>query len=247
MDSFDPIAQIAIVLHRPQKVVNIAGVVRAMKNMGLRQLRLVQPGEFDPTAILGMAHRSEDVLAEVVVYQQLDAALADAIYVVGATARVRDMPSRVVEPRALAPVLLARATMGVVAVVFGPEDNGLTNAELDRCHTILTIPTVATYASLNLAQAVLLVAYELRMACGAPCERARRVPPAHAAALEGVFAALEQALWGVDFFKANRARGIMRTLRSLIHRAEPDMREAALLRAIAMEVMKQMKRTPSSQ
>jgi TrmH family RNA methyltransferase len=234
--------QMAVVLHRPQKLVNIAGVVRAMKNMGLRRLRLVQPAEYDPYDIAGIAHRSDDLLAATQIFDTLDDALADCVYVVGTSARPHTLLRRLT-PRAAAPDLLARAAHGPVALLFGPEDNGLTNADLDRCHALLQIPTDPGYASLNLAQAVLLVAYELWMAGDPPPPAAPAQPPASAAQLERLFATAEEALWAVEFFKAHLAEGMLRTLRSLAHRAEPSAREAALLTAICMETINYLRRT----
>ena len=238
-----PLDNIVIVLHRPRKLVNIAAAVRAMKNMGLRQLRLVDPAEYHPYDIEGIAHRSGDVLDRAAIHATLDAALSDAVFVVGTTARPREAGPPVATPRDLAAELLARAAAGPVAVVFGPEDNGLSNAELDRCHRRLVIPTDPAYPSLNLAQAVLLVAYELRQASGSPtATRRHAAQPASAAQLEELFGALERALWGVEFFKSHTAPGIMRTLRSLVHRAEPSAREAALLKAMAMETLSFLRR-----
>ena len=233
------VENIVVVLHRPRKLTNIAGTMRAMKNMGLRRLRLVDPAEYDEDDVEGIAHRSADLRAATTVYASLDAALADAIYVVGATARPRGAATCAATPRALAPELLARAAGGPVVLLFGPEDNGLTNAELDRCHCILSIPADPAYPSLNLAHAVLLVAYELRLAGEQPAlaPMRRSGPGASAGQLEELFAALEQALWGIEFFKAQRSVSIMRTLRDLIHRAGPNAREAALLKAICLETL----------
>ncbi len=244
MNDYNPLNNIVVVLCRPRKLVNIAGAIRAMKNMGLRRLRLVQPHEYDESEIEGIAHRSADVLAATTLHATLDAALADAIYVAGTSARAREAGAPAVTPRALAPDLLARAADGPVALVFGPEDNGLTNAELDRCHALLAIPTDPAYPSLNLAQAVLLVAYELRQALAppAPAQRRHLARPADAAQLEGLFDALERALWGIEFFKTQQAIGILRTLRSLAHRAEPNVREVALLKAMAMETLSFLRR-----
>ncbi len=243
MNDYNPLDQIVVVLCRPRKLVNIAGAIRAMKNMGLRRLRLVDPAEYNEYEIEGIAHRSADVLAATTLHATLDEALADAIYVAGTTARPRELKTRVASPRELVPELLGRARSGPVALVFGPEDNGLTNAELDRCHAILSIPTNPAYPSLNLAQAVLLVAYELRQAADLPRPaRELRFRPASAAQLEELFEALERALWGIEFFKAHLAEGMMRTLRSLTHRAEPDAREAALLKAMAMETLNFLRR-----
>lgn len=229
--------QIVIVLNRPQKLVNIAGVVRAMKNMGLSRLRLVDPAEYDQRDIAGIAHRSEDLLGTTEIFRDLGAALADATTVVGTTARRHGERLSPATPRDIAPELIARAQSGTVAILFGPEDNGLTNAELDRCHLLLTIPTDPGYASLNLAQAALLVCYELRQAAGAGIvAAAHRGRPATSAQLEGFFAALEQALLDVEFFKTAQYASKLRTLRSLTHRAQPTVREASLLRAIAYEI-----------
>jgi TrmH family RNA methyltransferase len=239
-----PLDNIVVVLCRPQKLVNIAGAVRAMKNMGLRRLRLVRPAEYDPADITGIAHRSDDVLAGVTLHGDLDTALADAVFVAGATARPRGAVARVAAPRDLAPELLARAAAGPVALLFGPEDNGLTNAELNRCHVTLAIPTDPAYSSLNLAQAVLIAAYELRLAIAQPrpSEVVQPQPPASAGQLEALFAAIEHALWGIEFFKAQRAEGILRTIRSLIHRSMPDAREVALLQAMCLETLHFLRR-----
>ena len=244
MNNPDPLNNIVVVLCRPRKLVNIAGAIRAMKNMGLRRLRLVQPAEYNEDEIEGIAHRSADVLATTTLHATLDAALADAIYVAGTSARPREAGAPAITPRTSAPDLLARTAAGPVALVFGPEDNGLTNAELDRCHTLLSIPTDLAYPSLNLAQAVLLVAYELRQALTLPAPAPRRHPahPASAAQLEELFDALERALWGIEFFKAHQAAGMLRSVRSLVHRAEPNVREAALLKAMAMETLNFLRR-----
>lgn len=234
--------QIIVVLNRPQKLVNIGGVVRAMKNMGLRQLRLVAPAEFDRDDIGGIAHRSDDILDTLAILPDLDSALADMTFVVGTSARQRS-GLEMDTPRSLAPALLARAAEGPVALLFGPEDNGLTNSELDRCHQLVMIPTDLGYRSLNLAQAVLLLAYELRMVEQAPPRPSRQTPPATTAQLEQLFAIAEQALWDIEFFKAEQSESMMRSLRSLIHRAEPDTREAALLTAIAREISQVARRS----
>jgi TrmH family RNA methyltransferase len=232
-----------VVLCRPQKLVNIAGAIRAMKNMGLLRLRLVRPAEYDPATIEGIAHRSADVLAATTLHASLDDALADAVYVAGTTARTRELAPQPLTPRQAAPDLLARAAQGPVALLFGPEDNGLRAEELDRCHCILRIPTDPHYRSLNLAQAVLIVAYELWQAHEQPAPTTvRPTQPADAAQLEAVFDAAERALWGIEFFKSGSSAAIMRSLRALIHRADLDAREAALLRAMALETLEFLRR-----
>ena len=243
MNTSDRLDNIVVVLCRPQKLVNIAGAIRAMKNMGLLRLRLVRPAEYDRSDIEGIAHRSADVLAATTLHASLDEALADAVYVAGTTARTRELAPQPVTPREAAPDLLTRAAQGPIALLFGPEDNGLTSEELDRCHCVLRIPTDARYRSLNLAQAVLIVAYELWQANAQPAPMSSRSAQlAEAAQLEGLFDAAERALWGIEFFKTADSTVIMRSLRGLIHRAEPDAREAALLKAMALETLSFLRR-----
>ena len=125
---------IVVVLHEPQDLVNIAHVVRALKNFGFRDLRLVNPREYDAYRVEGIAHQTQDILARVQRFETLEAALADCIHVAGFTARGRSAKRNLQRPRAAAAEILERAVAGPVALVFGREDKGLTNEALDRCH-----------------------------------------------------------------------------------------------------------------
>src|SRR5690348_4137703 len=145
---------IAVVLHEPQDLVNIAHVVRAMKNFGFRDLRLVQPREYDAYRVEGIAHQTQDVLARVQRYERLDEALADCVHVVGFTARGRTAKRNLQRPREAAREILGESQSGTVALLFGREDKGLSNDALDRCHRVVTIPTSPAYPSLNLGHAV---------------------------------------------------------------------------------------------
>lgn len=239
---------VVVVLWETQDYVNIAGTVRAMKNFGLRNLRLVRPAVWDPYRIEGIAHDTGDVVEATRLYDTLADAVADCSLVVGMTARQRRAKRAVARPRDLAPELLARGLDAVegrggpVAILYGREDKGLSNEALDLCHRTCHIPTNPDHSSLNLAQAVIVVAYELWMAAeGAvqPFRDPRRVaPPATTAQLEQVFADAERALWSVDFFKTRVAESVMRSLREIVRRADPDGREASLLRAMFIEVVK---------
>lgn len=232
-----PLNHLAVVLYRTRTVANIGGVVRAMKNMGVQHLRLVEPAAFDPAAVLSMAHRSDDVLAATTLFPTLDAALADTVFVVGTTARTRGEHALVADLRGFAPEVMARAHSGTVALLFGPEDKGLDNAALDRCHAVVRLATDPAYSSLNLAQAVLLLLYELRMAAlDAPPAEPPAEPPAAGAQLATLFDAAEAALERIAFFKGGNAPTVMRTLRQVLLRARPTAREVALLTAIAREV-----------
>lgn len=249
----DPLGRIVVVLWETQDYVNIAGTIRAMKNFGLSRLRLVSPAEWDPWRIEGIAHDTGDLIAATRIFHSLPDALADCSYVVAMTARERRAKRSVARPRELAVELVARAAaeaddaaVGPIAILFGREDHGLSNAALDLCHRSVTIPTNPEHRSLNLAQAVLLIAYELWLASrdGAqPFKPPRRIaPPADVHLLEKLFADVERALWTVDFFKSRQTESVMRTIRALAHRAELDAREAGFLRAIAIEVVKYVER-----
>ncbi len=233
---------IVVVLHEPQDLVNIAHVVRALKNFGFQDLRLVNPREYDAYRVEGIAHQTQDVVARVARFDRLDAALADCIHVVGFTARGRTAKRNVQRPRGAASEILTLAEGGPVALLFGREDKGLDNAALDRCHRVVTIPSDPGYASLNLAHAVVLMLYELALARGderRPFKSPRRVgAPATVENLERLFTDVAAALTAIDFFKTRQSEGVMRTLREVVHRVPLDEREAKLLRAMAIEVAK---------
>jgi TrmH family RNA methyltransferase len=238
---------VVVVLWQTQDYVNIAGTIRAMKNFGLSRLRLIQPALWDPWRIEGIAHGTEDVVARTEIHDSLLSALGDCSYVVGMTARARRAKRAVARPRAIAPELLDRAAesvggqAGPVALLFGREDHGLNNEALDLCHRTCIIPT-SEHSSLNLAQAVLVMAYELWMVAEGmdqPIRAPRReVEPAPVELLERLYNDAERALWSVDFFKSRQTETVMRTFRELVRRADPDARETGLLRAMAIEVVK---------
>jgi TrmH family RNA methyltransferase len=234
------LANVVVVLDQTRDVVNIAGVVRAMMNMGHSRLRLVQPAEFDAYRIEGIAHKSAPLIKSTRIFDSLDEALADAVFVVGTTARPRTAQRNFVHPRDAAAEIVAQARQGVVAVLFGREDKGLSNEALDRCHLVATIPTSPEYWSINLAQACLILLYETFLAAGAeraPLPRGRRrAPPATQEDLESMFQALQKGLEEIDFFKSRRSAMVMRTLRTVLARARLDLRESRLLRAIGFEI-----------
>jgi len=233
---------IVVVLDQPQDLVNIAHVVRGMKNFGLRDLRLVAPVDYDAYRAEGIAHQTQDVLARVRTFETLPDALADCAHVVGFTARGRTAKRNLQRPREAAGEIVAAAEDEVVALLFGREDRGLSNDALDRCHRVVTIPSEPSYPSLNLAHAVVLMLYELALARGAG-ERPfkaprRRAPAATGEEIERLFTDIEQALRAITFFKTRNAAGVMRTVREVVHRTPLDEREAKLLRAMAIEVVK---------
>jgi tRNA (cytidine32/uridine32-2'-O)-methyltransferase len=250
-----PLDRIVVVLWEPQNYVNIAGTIRAMKNFGLSRLRLVSPALWDPWRIEGIAHDTGEIIHASTLHESLADAVTDCSFVVGLTARERRAKRAVDRPRQIAPELLARAELafrsggGPVALLFGREDNGLSNEALDYCHRTVTIPTNPEHPSLNLAQAALLVCYELWLAAAGNEQSFREprhsAPPATVEQLEWLFSDAERVLWAVDFFKSRQSESVMRTVRELARRADLDAREANFLRAMAIEVVKYLRRRDS--
>jgi TrmH family RNA methyltransferase len=205
-----------------------------MKNMGLVELVLVDPLHFPHADATARASGAEDVLERARVVESLADALTDCNYVAGASARSRTIGWPTLLPRECAQRLVAVSQHGVAAAVFGPEKSGLTNEDLDQCHTLLTIPTVPGFSSLNLAMAVQVLCYELRMA-----ELGDHVPPVVRATplatgddLERFYLHLEQVLTASRFLDPENPRHLMRRLRRLFARAEPDQNEINILRGI---------------
>lgn len=229
--------QLVVVLHRPRDVRNIGAVVRAMKNMGFARLRLVAPAPFDRADLLGIAHRSEDLVAAIERFDDLPAALADVRLVVGTSERPHPGRTMRGDLRPLAAELVGRAAAaGPVALLFGPEDNGLDAEALDRCHLVLSLPADPAYPSLNLAQAAMLILYELRMAAAGPPPPPPQRAGATGAEHERFAEALAAAVAAVGFVKSGDGAATLRRLRALVARAEPDSAELALLTALMREV-----------
>jgi TrmH family RNA methyltransferase len=235
-----------LVLVNPQDLVNIAAAVRIARNFGVERMRLVNPEAFDPWRIEGIAHNSAGFVATIEIMDSLEAAVADCVHVAVLTARGRTAKRRTVRPREAAAELIGAAASGPVAVVVGREDRGLTNAELDLGHVLVTIPTDPRNSSLNLAQAAAIMAYECWLARGgetAPLKPPRKAtPPATSAQLEELFGDWRKALWAVEFFKTRRPDSVMRSFREVVHRAGLDGREASLVRAMGIEVVRYLAR-----
>lgn len=231
-----------LVLHQPQDVRNIGAAVRAMKNMGLRHLRLVAPSAYDPDDLLRIAHRSEEIVATMEIFDDLPSALADLHYVVGTSERIH--PERPIcnDVRALAPQVLAQAQTCRVALLFGPENHGLDRAALDRCHVVLSLPCDPAYPSLNLAQAVLLLLYELRMASKQALPPLPTHTPAPGAAHEVLMQLLGDTMSASGFIKTGDGTSHLRRLRGLFTRAQPNANEIALLNALLRQILSALRR-----
>ena len=239
------LSRVNVVLFEPQNQINIAAVIRAMKNMGVASLRLVRPVEYDPYRVEGIAHDTADIIERITHFDDLDSALADCVHVAAYTARRRAAKWTVRDPRESAAEVLASTAHGPVALLFGREDKGLPNEALDRARVVVNIPTT-DHASLNLAQAVLVALYELHVAAGDATREIApprdEAPPATAEQYERLFANAAEALEIIAFFKTRFPEHIMRSVRSLAFRANPDAREIELLRAMAIEVVRATER-----
>jgi len=239
------LSNVHVVLFEPQNQINIAAVIRAMKNMGVSSLRLVRPVEYDPYRVEGIAHDTADIIERIAHFDDLDAALADCVHVAAYTARRRAAKWIVRDPRQSATDVIAATVHGPAALLFGREDKGLPNEALDRARTVVNIPTT-DHASLNLAQAVLVALYELHLAAGdatrAIAPPRDEAPPATSEQYERLFANAAEALEIIAFFKTRFPEHIMRSVRSLAFRANPDAREIELMRAMAIEVVRATER-----
>lgn len=236
---------VRVVLYEPQDPINIGAVVRAMKNMGARDLWLVRPVDYDPNRIEQVAHDTRDIVARIRHFADLDAALAGCVRVAAFAGKRRAAKWTRLDARAAAVDLLGYAPDGPVALLFGREDHGLPNEALDRAQVTVTIPTTE-HMSLNLAQAVLVALYELHVLAGDASRQIAR-PRKHAGAAtveqhELTFADAERSLDALEFFRTRNPEYVMRSVRSLIFRAAPDAREIELIRALAIEVRRALDR-----
>jgi TrmH family RNA methyltransferase len=226
----DP-SHVDVVLVRPARPANVAAACRALKNMGLRSLVLVEAPEV-PRDARALAYGAWDVLDEARHAQTLREAVASCTLVVATSGKADALAMVPRELVARAPML---AGGGRVALVFGPESTGLHRDELDLCPWRVHVPTDPAHASLNLAQAVLLLAYEVRLsAMTAP--KATPATPATSGQLEEAVSALGEALLAVGYLNPANPDAILAELRRLLARAQPTPREVLLLRGLARQV-----------
>lgn len=230
---------IRFVLVEPSHAGNIGAAARALKNMGLHELVLVQPAPFRNDEAHARAAGADDVLANARVYATLDEALADCQLVIGTSARNRRIEWPALSPRDAAARLVAEAApTRPVALVFGRERTGLTNDELDRCQAYVTIPTDPNFSSLNLAAAVQIMAYELALARNAHPRRREEWQPASQAEVRRMYEHLFAVLVEIEFLDPANPRKLMRRLMRLFNRAELEQNEVNILRGILTAVQR---------
>jgi tRNA/rRNA methyltransferase len=231
-------ARVRVVLSRTSHPGNIGAAARAMLTMGLARLTLVATKRFPDAEATALAAGATEVLASATIVDTLDAALAGCSCAIGLSARPREFAGRVMSVRDAARFAMSPAAGdGDVALVFGNEMSGLSNDELARCTLIATIPANPRYASLNLAAAVQVAAYEWRMAAGGGTVwRAPRFAPATHDAIEGLHAHAARTLAAIGFLDVRRPRRLMPRLRRLFARAGLEREEINILRGVLARV-----------
>ena len=233
----DRLSAARIVLVAASHPGNIGAAARAMHTMGLARLVLVDPRRFPDPEAIALASGANAVIDAAQVVATLDDALSGSVLTVGLSARQREFAGRVMPVREAASEAIAHSAYGEVALVFGTEMSGLSNAELARCNIIATIPANPDYASLNLAAAVQVVAYELRQAAGdASVWRAPRFEPASFDEIEALYAHATRTLADMRFLSPEMPRRLLPRLRRLFARAALEKEEVNILRGILARI-----------
>ncbi len=241
-------ARVRFVLVETSRAGNVGSAARAMKTMGFSELVLVSPRDpdvlRDPEAV-AFASGASDVLSGARIVASLDDALAGCNFSVALSARLREFSPPQFTPRDLAKKLAEESSLRV-ALVFGNERFGLSNEQVTKCNALVTVPANPEYSSLNLSQAVQVLAYECRMAEGDPdavrSDIGFRGEPANADQIEGMFRHLEQALVDIEFLDPSNPKKLMPRLRRLFSRAGLEVEEVNILRGIATQLIEKRKR-----
>jgi tRNA/rRNA methyltransferase/tRNA (cytidine32/uridine32-2'-O)-methyltransferase len=232
------LSTIKIVLVETTHPGNIGAVARAMKNMKMHDLYLVSPKIFPSADATSRASGADDILAQATVCASLQEAIADCQLVIGASARGRTISWPELTPRECAEKVLISEHGNKVAIVFGRENSGLKNHELDLCHFLLRIPCNSEYSSLNIAAAVQVVCYELFVASGLPAQEnvvigdKGKDPLATTMQMESFYTHMAEALYDIGFMHPAKSKSIMRRLRRIYNRVQMDSKELDILRGI---------------
>ena len=226
---------VVIVLNRPRYPENIGASARAMRNMGLERLIVVNPENCDLTRVLKLAtHAAADIIEGMDVFENLEAALSPFHYVVGTTARLGGRRNVIAEPSTLAGSLIPLSRNNQIAILFGPEDRGLSNEDLRSCHAVVTFPT-AEFASLNLAQAVMIMCYELfRAGRDEACDPAPRL--ASRFELDGMYEQLKEVLVRISFVNPENPDYWMDNFRRFFSRLPLRAKEVKIIRGVCRQI-----------
>ena len=242
---------VRMVLVNPSHPGNIGGAARAMKTMAVKQLVLVSPREYPDPRAVWRAAGARDLLETARVVDTLDEAIADCYLVIGTSARGRRIPWPVVDARQCAEQIYAEPSSSKVAILFGREDRGLNNDELHRCHLHVHVPTSEEYGSLNLAMAVQIICYELRMrSLQSDLSEGKNSNPwamqdwdepfANAADVERLHEHLAEALAQIGFYNPAEPKQLLTRLRRLFARIRLDKMEINILRGILTTVQEKI-------
>ncbi|MEM7256020.1 MAG: RNA methyltransferase [Pseudomonadota bacterium] len=241
------IANCQIVLVETSHPGNIGAAARAMKNMGLRQMALVNPCEHQVYECYARASGAEDIVDTASVHSQLADALADSTLVIGTSARLRSLAWPQHSPRESAAIIVEHCHQGKVSVVFGRERSGLTNDELALCSSLLNIPTAGEFSSLNVAAAVQVIAYEVLCAAQTgtqlPAAAEPPEPPASQQNLEQFYEHFFSVLEQVDYFDPQNPKHLPLRMRRFFNRAQPSRSELQVLRGFLSAVEKRAGKT----
>jgi tRNA/rRNA methyltransferase len=233
-----PLQHIRVVLVRPQHPGNIGSTARAMKTMGLRHLVLVAPQcDFPHEHATALASNADDILQNARLVADIPAALAEVQFAAALCPRLRELTLPMLNSRELAAKVVPMAATGLeVALVFGPEESGLTTEDVMHCNQLVMIPANPDYSSLNLAAAVQVMAYECRMQCDTAIVNPKQPPLASQEQLQHFYAHLEQVLVDVNFLNPSLPRRLMQRMRRLFNRAELEKEEVDLLRGMLRNI-----------
>lgn len=252
MSDLSVLENVRVVLVNTSHPGNIGATARAMKNMGLKHLFLVDPHEFPSDIATWRAVSAADILEQATVVPDLESAIADCGLVVGTSARSRSMPWPMLDPRECALRVQREAVNNQVALVFGREATGLSNEELQLCHYHVQIPSDEACPSLNLAAAVMVLIHELRMAClhgafqtAVPDPDAETAywdqPKANGRQMELFYEHLEKVMVDLEFLDPDNPRLLMARMRRLFGRVRPDDMEINILRGVLTQIEYKLK------
>lgn len=246
--------KVTVVLVNTSHPGNIGACARAMKNMGISRLTLVQPADFPSGVAAGRAVSALDILENATVVESLEAAITDCALVIGASARSRKIPWPMLSPAQLGVKVVRELEMNKVALVFGREDSGLNNDELQLCHFHVQIPADENYSSLNLAAAVMVICYELRKA-GLDRKGIKDTAEdefwdqekATVKQVEHFYQHLERVMIAIDFHDPENPRQLMQRMRRLFSRIRIDVMEMNILRGILSNIEFNLRDTKDQQ
>ena len=223
---------------------NIGAAARAIKNMGIYNLALVKPKEFPSDIAIYRSKAAKDILENAEMYESLEDAIAGCKLVVGTSARARSVPWPVFNPRDAAEEMSKISKQGNVAIVFGREDRGLTNDELGLCNFHVHIPSDPKYSSLNLSQAVQILAYEIRLAYSRDeviSEVKWDVDLANNEQTERLIDHMEELMQDVEFYDVENPRKLLLRVRRFFKRSKIDVMEANIFRGLFSAIQKRLK------